>query len=142
MTGWPKTYMLASVVKVCPISKAEYLRLHKWARANVRKQNECPSCKLDRKLEITNISNTYRKEKSDWKWMCRGCHRYSHGFKHSKETKLKISKKVSGVNNGFYGKNWNDYGGHPKGMKGKKHSEKTKKNIGKSLRIKRYANSN
>ena len=43
----------------------------------------------------------------------------------------------AGKNNGFYGRSWNEFGGHPKGMLGKHHSEETKKRISETCRLKR-----
>ena len=53
------------------------------------------------------------------------------GYICSEETRKKLSEINSGENNPFYGKNWDDYGGHPKGMLGKQHTEETKEKIGK-----------
>lgn len=55
-----------------------------------------------------------------------------YGIKKAKEIKLKISKGSTGKKNGFYGKDWNDFGGHPRGMLGKKHTKQTLMKISKA----------
>jgi hypothetical protein len=31
-------------------------------------------CKQKRKLEVANISQQYKRDLSDWEWLCRKCH--------------------------------------------------------------------
>jgi len=54
--------------------EAKYGSVHIWINRNVPKPTTCQKCKLPKKLEAHNISGQYRREASDWVWVCRACH--------------------------------------------------------------------
>jgi hypothetical protein len=63
-----------------------YSGLHDWARKNVEKPKKCDICGLYRKLELANKSHEYKRDVSDWLYVCRSCHRkYDRSFHWSKQ---------------------------------------------------------
>ena len=54
--------------------KVGYKCLHKWVRRNKPIPSNCQSCGKIKTLEATNISGRYKRDLSDWKYLCRKCH--------------------------------------------------------------------
>jgi len=53
----------------------KYDALHEWVRRYKKKPKRCPECgKLTTKLDIANISGEYKRDLSDFKYLCRKCH--------------------------------------------------------------------
>lgn len=48
--------------------------LHAWVRRRLPKPRACPRCGADHKLELASLNHTYRRDLSEWEWMCRSCH--------------------------------------------------------------------
>lgn len=112
----------------------------KMAFERYKMKKQCSVCKTKDKLVIHHKDeNRYNNSKENLQVMCVSCHlSYHHKGvphkptftkHHTEKSKKLISIATSGKNNGFYGKKWEDYGGHPKGMLGKKHTKKTLKKI-------------
>lgn len=59
---------------------AGYDALHAWVRRNLPKPKGCPTCGLDKPLDISNVSGDYHRKISDWQYLCRSCH-----FKYDRE---------------------------------------------------------
>lgn len=53
--------------------KVSYRGLHKWVERNLPKVEECQTCGKKAKLECGNISHLYKRDLSDWIWICRSC---------------------------------------------------------------------
>jgi len=51
-----------------------YGPLHKWVKERLPKPAFCPECEADAPLDLSNISGDYRRELSDWRYLCRSCH--------------------------------------------------------------------
>jgi hypothetical protein len=51
-----------------------YTGIHNWGRYNVPKPIMCQDCGKEPPRDLANISNEYKKEVSDWEWLCRKCH--------------------------------------------------------------------
>jgi hypothetical protein len=51
-----------------------YHGIHKWARRHLPKPDLCPICKLISPKDIANLSGKYKRDLSDWQWMCKKCH--------------------------------------------------------------------
>lgn len=51
-----------------------YKSLHQWVRRNSIIPNECEDCGLKANLDAANVSHEYKRDLSDWKWLCRKCH--------------------------------------------------------------------
>ena len=59
--------------------KVGYFSLHEWVRIHKPKPESCEICKLVKGLEIANISQEYKRDLSDWEWICRRCHMQKDG---------------------------------------------------------------
>ena len=51
-----------------------YTGLHNWVYRNSEKPSKCEGCGKERKLDAANISGEYKRDISDWEWLCRKCH--------------------------------------------------------------------
>lgn len=56
-----------------------YKALHQWVRTNIQHSSVCILCKAEKKLDIANISQEYKRDLSDWEWLCRRCHMIKDG---------------------------------------------------------------
>ena len=55
--------------------KVGYLALHTWVRKNKPKSMFCEKCgQITAKLDCANISGEYKRDISDFRWLCRSCH--------------------------------------------------------------------
>jgi len=55
--------------------KVSYRSLHHWVRYHLMQPETCSKCKeKNDKLDIANISGDYKRDLSDWEWLCRSCH--------------------------------------------------------------------
>ena len=66
-----------------PLWKGEnvgYYALHQWVRFRLPKPERCPMCNASapanakRWLDLANISQEYKRDLTDWEWLCRKCH--------------------------------------------------------------------
>lgn len=72
-----------------------YLALHAWVRRRLVKPDKCPKCGSSSKLDLANLSNEYRRDLSDWEWLCRRCHMNKDGrILNLRKVKASIYKKV------------------------------------------------
>ncbi len=51
-----------------------YIALHEWIRNHKPKPKVCESCKKNPPYDLANISGKYKRDISDFEWLCRGCH--------------------------------------------------------------------
>ncbi len=51
-----------------------YKSLHSWISRNYGKANKCDDCKIEKNIEWANISKNYKRERNDWKMLCKKCH--------------------------------------------------------------------
>ena len=51
-----------------------YGSLHEWIKSRKIKPDLCEGCKKKKPLDLANISGKYKRELTDWKWLCRKCH--------------------------------------------------------------------
>lgn len=79
--------------------KIEYTALHNWVRRRVKPPLKCPSCgDTGVRIDLANISQEYKRDLSDWEYLCRKCHMTKDGrleqFKLSRWTKgnIKLQK--------------------------------------------------
>jgi hypothetical protein len=54
--------------------KVGYEALHDWIKRRMKKPKRCQSCKKPKPLDLANISDEYKRDISDWEWLCRLCH--------------------------------------------------------------------
>ena len=48
--------------------------LHDRMRIKIPKSKLCQDCKKRPSFDLTNISQQYKEDISDWEWLCRSCH--------------------------------------------------------------------
>jgi hypothetical protein len=51
-----------------------YTTLHQYMRRRILKSKLCVNCLKKEPYDLANISGEYKREISDWKWLCRKCH--------------------------------------------------------------------
>lgn len=51
-----------------------YKALHEWVRNHIGKTDTCERCGQVANLDLANISQEYKRDISDWEWLCRKCH--------------------------------------------------------------------
>lgn len=51
-----------------------YTALHSWVKRRYKKTPFCMDCKLKPPYDLANISQEYKRDLSDWEWLCRSCH--------------------------------------------------------------------
>ena len=55
-----------------------YVKLHEFIKRRLIQPKICSSCGKNKKLDLANISQEYKQDLSDWKWLCRSCHKLEH----------------------------------------------------------------
>lgn len=70
--------------------KITYKALHTWVRRNYGKAIICEDCGENTlRVDWANISRKYKRERSDWKMLCRKCHyKFDRGIKGNPNAKL------------------------------------------------------
>ena len=48
--------------------------LHAWVRVRLLKPKKCFECKDKPPMDLANVSGQYKRDLSDWEWLCRSCH--------------------------------------------------------------------
>jgi len=56
-----------------------FATLHEWMRKMYPPPELCTKCGLNKPLDIHNISGEYRRDISDWQYLCRKCHQIVDG---------------------------------------------------------------
>jgi hypothetical protein len=51
-----------------------YSSLHQWIRKQFPRPDVCEICKIGFPIDLANISQEYKRDLSDWEWLCRRCH--------------------------------------------------------------------
>mgnify|MGYP001573061391 CR=1 FL=1 len=51
-----------------------YGALHDWVKARKQKPDNCQKCFKNKKLELANLSYKYKRDLSDWDYLCHSCH--------------------------------------------------------------------
>ena len=59
--------------------KVGYIALHSWVKWHLKKGQRCSRCGEKKKLDLANISQKYKRDLSDWEWLCRRCHMMKDG---------------------------------------------------------------
>ena len=54
--------------------KAGYVAIHEWIRNHFPIPKTCQDCGCEKRLDLANISKEYKRDISDWIWLCRRCH--------------------------------------------------------------------
>ena len=53
-----------------------YNALHDWVKKRFKKPDFCPQCHSSKYIQLANISFEYKRDLSDWMYLCASCHRY------------------------------------------------------------------
>lgn len=72
-------------------NNVKHKALHSWVKRRLPKPTLCESCDISAPYDLANISQEYKRNLSDWEWLCRRCHMLKDG-------RLKIF--LSHTNNG------------------------------------------
>jgi hypothetical protein len=56
-----------------------YSGVHKWVRQHKPKPDFCEECGIKPPYDLANISGEYKRDVTDYKWLCRKCHMDSEG---------------------------------------------------------------
>lgn len=51
-----------------------YSAVHEWIKKYFPKPQLCNECKKEKPYDLANISQTYKRDISDWEWLCRKYH--------------------------------------------------------------------
>lgn len=59
--------------------KVGYKSLHEWVSGQLGRPDRCSKCGKVGAVDLANISNKYKRDLSDWEWLCRKCHMQQDG---------------------------------------------------------------
>lgn len=48
--------------------------LHRWVERNKPRPELCVDCNIRKPIDLANISQEYKRDINDFKWVCRSCH--------------------------------------------------------------------
>ena len=54
--------------------EVSYGALHDYVKYHSPKPDNCEECGKHKRLDLANISGEYKRDFSDWEWICRKCH--------------------------------------------------------------------
>ena len=54
--------------------KVGYAALHEWVKKHKTKPELCELCNIKKAIDLANISQKYKRDLSDWEYLCRSCH--------------------------------------------------------------------
>lgn len=52
----------------------KYGSLHDYIRYYKKKSDICEHCKINKSIDLANISGEYKRDINDFVWLCRSCH--------------------------------------------------------------------
>lgn len=85
-----------------------YGGIHCWVKRYLVKPNNCSICKENKRLDLANISQKYKRDLKDWEWLCRKCHMTKDGrlkkFLSFNDARKKEYKFCKNCENKFYPK--------------------------------------
>ena len=56
-----------------------YNALHEWIKNRIKKPKLCQKCNKKTPIDLANISQKYKRNLTDWEWLCRKCHMIKDG---------------------------------------------------------------
>lgn len=74
-------------------NEVSYTSLHEWINNNKPKSKLCENCGIKRPYDLANILGEYKRDISDYEWLCRRCHMIKDG---------RLDKMVKNNINAFY----------------------------------------
>lgn len=88
-------------------------QVHTWVEKRLGRPDRCSNCETIGKVDLANISQQYKRDLDDWKWLCRRCHMESDGrlekFLSHSNMHNRIPEKPC-LNCGRLFKPWNHHG--------------------------------
>jgi Zn-finger protein len=60
-------------------NRVGYTAVHEWVSIRMTKPKICPVCNKKPVYDLTNVSGKYKRDLSDWIWLCRRCHMIKDG---------------------------------------------------------------
>lgn len=54
-------------------------QVHTWVEKQLGRPDKCSKCNTEGKVDLANISQEYKRDLTDWEWLCRKCHMDSDG---------------------------------------------------------------
>jgi hypothetical protein len=60
-------------------NKVGYGAIHDYIKRRFPRPTHCSKCIKIGKVDLANVSGKYKRDLSDWKWLCRSCHMRSDG---------------------------------------------------------------
>jgi hypothetical protein len=74
--------------------------LHVFIHRRLPKPDKCQCCGLVPPVDLANISNEYKRDISDWEWLCRRCHMNKDGrLAKLIENSKKATERRKNINN-------------------------------------------
>ena len=73
--------------------------IHSWVKRRKTKPRLCENCYQKTPYDLANISQKYKRDLSDWRWICRTCHMIEDGRLeklHSPEHYIRLSNLLTG----------------------------------------------
>src|SRR3990167_2453385 len=57
-----------------------YTALHEWVKRRLPKTELCQNCRAKPPFDLANISQEYKRDFTDWEWLCKSCHAKKDGI--------------------------------------------------------------
>lgn len=70
-------------------NSVSYSAIHDYIKRHLPKTKKCQNCNYNKPYDLANISQEYKRDLDDWKWLCRKCHMVEDG-------RIKNLKQYSG----------------------------------------------
>jgi len=96
-----KEEMLSEKNPMWKDKRVGYNALHGWIKRHKPKSLFCEKCRKTKKLDISNVSGKYKRDISDFRWLCRRCHMIDDGRYEKAINNIKNAKKQRGKNGKF-----------------------------------------
>lgn len=53
--------------------------VHDYIKYRLKRPDKCQCCGIRKAVDLANISQEYKRDFSDWEWLCRSCHMLKDG---------------------------------------------------------------
>ena len=70
--------------------------LHEWIKNRKPRPSFCENCKKRYPIDLANISQNYKRDLSDWEWLCRKCHMIKDGRLEMITSRIKSVPRLKG----------------------------------------------
>jgi len=93
-------YSLSKLGKKNPLWKGDEVglkALHEWVKRYKPKPKVCENCHKKGWIDLANISQEYKRDLTDWEWLCRKCHMIKDGRIDARDEKGRFTSYMSKV---------------------------------------------